>query len=157
RRSVAPHALSIFGDNSDVMATRSTGWGMLFSNSIQEVMDFALIAQAATLESRVPFLHAFDGFRSSHEVMKIEEVSDEQIRAMIDEELVRAHRQRALTPDRPVMRGTAQNPDVFFQSRERANSFYAATPEIVERVMKNFGEVAGRHYRLFDYVGVADA
>jgi pyruvate-ferredoxin/flavodoxin oxidoreductase len=139
------------------MATRSTGWGMLFSNSIQEVMDFALIAQAATLESRVPFLHAFDGFRSSHEVMKIEEVSDEEIRAMIDEELVQAHRSRALTPDHPVMRGTAQNPDVFFQSRERANSFYAATPAIVERVMKKFGELVGRQYHSFDYVGAADA
>jgi pyruvate-ferredoxin/flavodoxin oxidoreductase len=156
-RSVATHALSIFGDHSDVMATRSTGWGMLFSNSIQEVMDFALISQAATLESRVPFVHAFDGFRTSHEVMKIEELTDEQIRALIDEELVRAHRRRALTPDRPVMRGTAQNPDVFFQSRERANSFYAATPEIVDRVMKKFGEVVGRQYRLFDYVGAADA
>ena len=156
-RSVATHALSIFGDHSDVMATRSTGWGMLFSNSIQEVMDFALIAQAATLESRVPFVHAFDGFRTSHEVMKIEELTDDQIRAMIDEELVRAHRQRALTPDRPVMRGTAQNPDVFFQSRERANTFYAATPEIVARVMKKFAEVSGREYRLFDYVGAPDA
>jgi pyruvate-ferredoxin/flavodoxin oxidoreductase len=156
-RSVATHALSIFGDHSDVMATRSTGWGMLFSNSIQEVMDFALISQAATLESRVPFVHAFDGFRTSHEVMKIEELTDEQIRAMIDEELVRAHRRRALTPDRPVMRGTAQNPDVFFQSRERANSFYADTPEIVDRVMKQFGEVVGRQYRLFDYVGAPDA
>jgi pyruvate-ferredoxin/flavodoxin oxidoreductase len=156
-RSVATHALSIFGDHSDVMATRSTGWGMLFSNSIQEVMDFALISQAATLESRVPFVHAFDGFRTSHEVMKIEELTDEQIRAMIDEELVRAHRRRALTPDRPVMRGTAQNPDVFFQSRERANSFYAATPEIVDRVMKKFGEVVGRQYRLFDYLGAPDA
>lgn len=156
-RAIATHGLSIFGDHSDVMATRSTGWGMLFSNSIQEVMDFALIAQAATLESRVPFIHAFDGFRTSHEVMKIEELSDDQIGAMIDEELVRAHRQRALTPDRPVMRGTAQNPDVFFQSRERANSFYAATPEIVERVMKKFGEVVGRQYRLFDYVGAPDA
>src|SRR5438067_2517304 len=156
-RSVATHALSIFGDHSDVMATRSTGWGMLFSNSVQEVMDFALIAQAATLESRVPFLHAFDGFRSSHEVMKIEEVSDEQIRAMIDEELVQAHRSRALTPDHPVMRGTAQNPDVFFQSRERANSFYDATPAIVERVMSKFGELIGRQYHLFDYVGAADA
>ncbi|HEY3102995.1 MAG TPA: hypothetical protein VGJ69_05355, partial [Pyrinomonadaceae bacterium] len=156
-RSVATHALSIFGDHSDVMATRSTGWGMLFANSIQEVMDFALIAQAATLESRVPFLHVFDGFRTSHEVMKIEELSDDQIRAMIDEQLVQAHRQRALTPDRPVMRGTAQNPDVFFQSRERANSFYSATPEIVERVMKKFGEVAGRQYRLFDYAGAPDA
>src|ERR1051325_9511157 len=156
-RSVATHALSIFGDHSDVMTTRSTGWGMLFSNSIQEVMDFALIAQASTLASRVPFVHAFDGFRTSHEVMKIEELNDNQIRAMIDEDLVRAHRQRALTPDRPVMRGTAQNPNVFFQSRERANSFYAATPEIVERVMTRFGEVAGRHYRLFDYAGAPDA
>src|SRR5580765_6950269 len=156
-RSVATHALSIFGDHSDVMATRSTGWGMLFSNSIQEVMDFALIAQAVTLESRVPFIHAFDGFRTSHEVMKIEELNDDQVRAMIDEELVRAHRSRALTPDHPVMRGTAQNPDVFFQSRERANSFYAATPEIVERVMKKLAEVAGRQYRLFDYVGASDA
>ncbi|HEU5237189.1 MAG TPA: pyruvate:ferredoxin (flavodoxin) oxidoreductase, partial [Pyrinomonadaceae bacterium] len=156
-RSLATHALSIFGDHSDVMATRSTGWGMLFSNSIQEVMDFALIAQAATLESRVPFLHAFDGFRTSHEVMKIEELSDEQIRAMIDDELVQAHRARALTPDRPVMRGTAQNPDVFFQSRERANSFYLQTPEIVERVMKKFAAISGRQYRLFDYVGAPDA
>jgi len=156
-RSVATHALSIFGDHSDVMATRSTGWGMLFANSIQEVMDFALISQAATLESRVPFLHVFDGFRTSHEVMKIEELSDEQIRAMIDEQLVQAHRQRALTPDRPVMRGTAQNPDVFFQSRERANSFYTATPQIVEKLMKKFAGVAGREYRLFDYVGTADA
>jgi len=156
-RSVATHALSIFGDHSDVMATRSTGWGMLFSNSIQEIMDFALIAQAATLESRVPFIHAFDGFRSSHEVMKIEELNDDQISAMIDEELVREHRQRALTPDRPVMRGTAQNPDVFFQSRERANSFYTATPEIVARVMQKFAEVSGRQYRLFDYVGAPDA
>src|SRR6185295_901900 len=156
-RSVATHALSIFGDHSDVMATRSTGWGMLFANSIQEVMDFALISQAATLESRVPFLHVFDGFRTSHEVMKIEELSDEQIRSMIDEQLVRAHRQRALTPDRPVMRGTAQNPDVFFQSRERANSFYTQTPEIVERTMKKFAETTGRQYQLFEYVGAPDA
>src|SRR4030095_5080609 len=111
-RAIDTHGLSIFGDHSHGLATRSTGWGIVFSNSIQEVMDFALIAQAATLESRVPFIHAFDGFRTSHEVMKIEELSDDQIGAMIDEELVRAHRQRALTPDRPVMRGTAQNPDV---------------------------------------------
>ncbi len=156
-RSVATHALSIFGDHSDVMATRSTGWGMLFANSIQEVMDFALIAQAATLESRVPFLHVFDGFRTSHEVMKIEELSDEQIRAMIDEQLVQAHRSRALTPDHPVMRGTAQNPDVFFQSRERANSFYVATPDIVEHVMKKFADAVGRQYQLFDYAGAPDA
>jgi pyruvate-ferredoxin/flavodoxin oxidoreductase len=156
-RAVATHALSIFGDHSDVMATRSTGWGMLFANSVQEVMDFAVISQAATLESRVPFLHVFDGFRTSHEVMKIEELSDEQIRAMIDEQLVQAHRQRALTPDHPVMRGTAQNPDVFFQSRERANSFYTATPEIVERTMKKFADATGRQYQLFDYVGAPDA
>src|SRR5437667_7514339 len=156
-RSVATHALSIFGDHSDVMATRSTGWAMLFANSIQEIMDFALISQAATLETRVPFLHIFDGFRSSHEVMKIQELSDEQIRAMIDEQLVQAHRARALTPDRPVMRGTAQNPDVFFQSRERANSFYSATPEIVERVMKTVADLTGRQYHLFDYVGAPDA
>src|SRR5499433_2313343 len=148
-RSVATHALSIFGDHSDVMATRSTGWGMLFSNSIQEVMDFALIAQAATLESRVPFVHAFDGFRTSHEVMKIQELSDEQIRAMIYDALVQSHRARALTPDHPVMRGTAQNPDVFFQSRERANSFYLQTPEIIDRVMKKFAATTGRQYNLF--------
>jgi pyruvate-ferredoxin/flavodoxin oxidoreductase len=156
-RSLATHALSIFGDHSDVMATRSTGWGMLFANSVQEVMDFALIAQAAALETRVPFLHVFDGFRTSHEVMKIQELSDEEIRAMIDEQLVHAHRERALTPDRPVMRGTAQNPDVFFQSRERANSFYNDTPAIVESVMNKFAGLTGRQYRLFDYVGAADA
>jgi pyruvate-ferredoxin/flavodoxin oxidoreductase len=156
-RSIATHALSIFGDHSDVMAARSTGWGMLFANSIQEVMDFALISQAATLETRVPFLHIFDGFRTSHEVMKIQELSDEEIRAMIDDELVRAHRARALTPDRPVMRGTAQNPDVFFQSRERANSLYTETPAIVERVMNKFAALTGRQYRLFDYVGAPDA
>jgi pyruvate-ferredoxin/flavodoxin oxidoreductase len=156
-RAVATHALSIFGDHSDVMATRSTGWGMLFANSIQEVMDFALIAQAATLSARVPFLHVFDGFRTSHEVMKIEELSDEQIRAMIDEQLVQAHRRRALSPDHPVMRGTAQNPDVFFQSRERANLFYFETPAIVERTMEKFAALTGRKYNLFDYVGAPDA
>ncbi|HCX28707.1 MAG TPA: hypothetical protein DHU55_02890 [Blastocatellia bacterium] len=156
-RSVATHALSIFGDHSDVMATRSTGWAMLFANSVQEVMDFALIAQASTLRSRVPFLHVFDGFRTSHEVMKIERLSEDTIRAMIDEPLVRAHRGRALTPDRPVMRGSAQNPDVFFQSRERANSLYLETPAIVEEEMKRFASLTGRHYHLFDYVGAPDA
>ena len=156
-RSVATHALSIFGDHSDVMATRSTGWGMLFANSVQEVMDFALISQAATLESRVPFLHIFDGFRTSHEVMKIQKLSDDEIKAMIDAQLVQDHRDRALTPDRPVMRGTAQNPDVFFQSRERSNSFYSDTPQIVERVMNKFAGLTGRQYRLFDYVGDPDA
>src|SRR5215510_13265193 len=156
-RSVATHALSIFGDHSDVMSTRSTGWGMLFANSVQEVMDFALIAQAATLRARVPFLHVFDGFRTSHEVMKIQKLSDKQIREMIDNRLVQAHRARALTPDRPVMRGTAQNPDVFFQSRERANPFYLETPRIVQETMDEFARVTGRQYRLFDYVGAEDA
>jgi len=156
-RSVATHALSIFGDHSDVMATRSTGWAMLFANSVQEVMDFALIAQASTLETRVPFLHIFDGFRTSHEVMKISELSDDEIRATINEELVRQHRARALSPDHPVMRGTAQNPDVFFQSRERANALYDATPGIVESVMKRFADLTGRKYGLFDYAGAPDA
>lgn len=156
-RSVATHALSIFGDHSDVMATRSTGWAMLFANSVQEVMDFALIAQAATLRSRVPFLHVFDGFRTSHEVMKIERLSDDTIRAMIDEQMVRAHRERALTPDKPVMRGSAQNPDVFFQSRERANSLYMEVPGIVEEEMNRFAALTGRQYKLFEYVGAPDA
>jgi pyruvate-ferredoxin/flavodoxin oxidoreductase len=156
-RTVATHALSIFGDHSDVMATRSTGWGMLFANSVQEVMDFALIAQAATLESRLPFLHVFDGFRTSHEVAKITKLTDAEIRAVLDDELVRSHRERALSPDHPVIRGTAQNPDVFFQSRERANPFYLAAPFIVEKVMDKFADVTGRRYQLFDYVGAADA
>src|SRR4029450_12799852 len=156
-RSVATHALSIFGDHSDVMTTRTTGWAMLFANSVQEAMDFALIAQASTLRARVPFLHIFDGFRTSHEVMKIEKLSDEQIRAMIDDQLVHAHRARALTPDRPVMRGTAQNPDVFFQSRERSNPFYLRTPQIVQQMMDKFAQVTGRQYQLFEYVGVPDA
>ncbi len=156
-RSVATHALSIFGDHSDVMTTRSTGWAMLFANSVQEAMDFALIAQASTLRARVPFLHIFDGFRTSHEVMKIQKLSDEQIRAMIDDQLVQAHRARALTPDRPVMRGTAQNPDVFFQSRERSNPFYLQTPQIVEETMNKFAQSTGRRYHLFEYVGAPDA
>jgi pyruvate-ferredoxin/flavodoxin oxidoreductase len=156
-RSVATHALSIFGDHSDVMATRTTGWAMLFANSVQEVMDFALITQACTLRARVPFLHVFDGFRTSHEVMKIEKVSDTVIREMIDPELVRAHRARALSPDHPVMRGTAQNPDVFFQSRERSNLLYTETPAIVEAEMKRFAALTGRHYQLFEYVGAPDA
>ncbi len=128
-RALAAHALSIFGDHSDVMAARSTGWAMLCSNNPQEVMDMALIAQAATLQSRVPFVHFFDGFRTSHEIRKIEELSDDDIRAMIDDHLVLAHRQRALNPERPVIRGTAQNPDVYFQAREAANSYYLAVPD----------------------------
>jgi pyruvate-ferredoxin/flavodoxin oxidoreductase len=156
-RAVATHALSIFGDHSDVMATRSCGWAMLFANSVQETMDFALVAQAATLKSRVPFLHIFDGFRTSHEVTKIERLSDEDIRALIDPSLVRAHRARALTPDHPVMRGTAQNPDVFFQSREAANPFYIATPGLVQETFDRLAAVTGRQYRLFDYTGAPDA
>ncbi|HWO00164.1 MAG TPA: pyruvate:ferredoxin (flavodoxin) oxidoreductase [Blastocatellia bacterium] len=156
-RSLATHALSIFGDHSDVMAARSTGWAMLFANSVQEVMDFALVAQASTLESRIPFLHVFDGFRTSHEVMKIEKLTEDNIREMLSAELVAAHRSRALSPDRPVVRGTAQNPDVFFQSRERANPFYIETPAIVERMMNKLARLTSRTYRLFDYVGAPDA
>lgn len=156
-RSVATQALSIFGDHSDVMATRQTGFAMLASNSVQESMDLALIAQAATLQSRIPFLHFFDGFRTSHEVMKVSQLSREDIRAMIDDELVRAHRHRGLSPDRPVIRGTAQNPDVYFQGREAVNPFYDALPQIVQDKMDQFGKLVGRTYRLFDYVGAPDA
>ncbi len=156
-RTVATHALSIFGDHSDVMSVRQCGWGMLASNSVQEVMDLALISYASTLESRVPFVHFFDGFRTSHEVMKIEQLSDADMRAMISDELIEAHRQRAMTPDRPVLRGTAQNPDVFFQARETANSYYASVPTIVQKVMDKFAAVIGRKYKLFDYVGAPDA
>lgn len=156
-RTVATHALSIFGDHSDVMATRSTGWAMLASNSIQEVMDFALISQAAALQARVPFVHFFDGFRTSHEVMKIEQLNDGDLRAMIDDDLIRAHRARALSPEHPVLRGSAQNPDVFFQARETVNPFYAACPAIVQNVMDKFATVVGRQYSLFQYVGAPDA
>jgi len=156
-RSVATHALSIFDDHSDVMAARGTGWGMLFSNSVQEVMDFALIAQASTLEARIPFLHCLDGFRTSHEIHKIEKLSEDDMRAMIDDDLVRAHRGRGLSPDNPFIRGTAQNPDVFFQSREAINPYYEKTPGIVQGAMDRFAEVVGREYHLFDYVGHPDA
>ena len=156
-RSIAAAALSIFGDHSDVMATRSTGFALLSSNSVQEVMDFALIAQAATLEARIPFIHFFDGFRTSHEVMKIEELTKDDMKAMMDDELIIAHRNRALTPDRPVMRGTAQNPDVYFQGRETVNPFYNACPGIVQKYMDKFAKLTGRQYNLFDYVGAPDA
>ncbi len=156
-RSLAAQALSIFGDHSDVMAARSTGWAMLASGSVQEVMDFALIAQAATLEARVPFLHFFDGFRTSHEINKVEQLSDDDIRAMIDDNLVRAHRARALNPDKPFIRGTAQNPDVYFQGRESANPYYLRTPEIVQKTMDKFAALTGRQYHLFDYFGAPDA
>ncbi|HTK82841.1 MAG TPA: pyruvate:ferredoxin (flavodoxin) oxidoreductase [Bacteroidota bacterium] len=156
-RAVATHALSIFGDHSDVMAARSAGWAMLSSNSVQEVMDFALISQAASLESRIPFMHFFDGFRTSHEVAKIEQLSDDDLRTLIPEELVLAHRGRALSPDHPVMRGSAQNPDVFFQGRERVNPFYQECPAVVQKAMDKFAQTVGRKYSLFDYVGDPNA
>src|SRR5579862_4584717 len=156
-RTLATHALSIFGDHSDVMSCRATGWAMLCSNSVQEAMDMALIAHSASLESRLPFLHFFDGFRTSHEVNKIELVTDDDIRAMINDDRVIEHRQRALSPDHPVLRGTAQNPDVFFQIRETANRFYDACPEKVQSAMEKFARISGRAYRLFDYVGAPDA
>jgi pyruvate-ferredoxin/flavodoxin oxidoreductase len=156
-RSVATQALSIFGDHSDVMAIRSTGFALLASGSVQEAHDLALIAQAATLESRIPFLHFFDGFRTSHELNKLTLIPDDDIRKMIRDDLVRAHRGRGLTPERPVMRGTAQNPDTFFQARETANPFYARTPKIVEQTIDRFAEITGRPYRLFEYDGPADA
>jgi pyruvate-ferredoxin/flavodoxin oxidoreductase len=156
-RAIATHALSIFGDHSDVMAARMTGWAMLCSSDVQAAQDLALVAHAATLEARVPFLHFFDGFRTSHEVNVIEAVEDEVIRAMVSDELVRAHRERALTPDRPVLRGTAQDPDVFFQAREAANPFYLAVPSIVQRTMDRLAELTGRRYHLFDYAGAPDA
>ena len=156
-RSIATHALSIFGDHSDIYAARSTGFAFLASRSVQEAHDMALIAQAATLESRIPFLHFFDGFRTSHEVNKIELLDDEDMRSMIDDQLVMAHRTRALTPDRPTLRGTAQNPDVFFQSRETINAFYAMCPEIVEKAMDKFTSIVGRQYKPFTYFGAPDA
>ncbi|MDF5711981.1 MAG: pyruvate:ferredoxin (flavodoxin) oxidoreductase [Nostoc sp. S4] len=156
-RSLATHALSIFGDHSDVMAARATGFALLCSGSVQESQDFALIAHAATLEARVSFMHFFDGFRTSHEVQKVKLLAEDDLRSLIDDNLVLAHRRRALTPDRPVLRGTAQNPDVYFQSREAANPYYNACPEIVQRIMDRFGERTGRHYQIFEYYGASDA
>jgi pyruvate-ferredoxin/flavodoxin oxidoreductase len=156
-RTLATHALSIFGDHSDVMFCRATGWAMLCSNSVQEAMDLALIAHAASLETRIPFLHFFDGFRTSHEVNKIEMLDEDDMRAMLNMDRVIEHRQRALSPDHPVLRGTAQNPDVFFQIRESANSYYDACPAKVQAVMNQFSEIVGRSYHLFDYVGAPDA
>ncbi|MEB3311305.1 MAG: pyruvate:ferredoxin (flavodoxin) oxidoreductase [Snowella sp.] len=156
-RSLAAQGLSIFGDHSDVMATRGTGFALLGSASVQEAHDFALIATAASLESRIPCLHFFDGFRTSHEVQKVELLSNEDLRALIKDETVLAHRQRALTPDHPVLRGTAQNPDVYFQARETVNPFYEKYPETLQRIMDEFAQVTGRHYHLFDYYGHPDA
>ncbi|MGA2763132.1 MAG: pyruvate:ferredoxin (flavodoxin) oxidoreductase [Spirochaetia bacterium] len=156
-RALATHALSIFGDHEDVMACRSTGWAMLCANNAQEIMDCALIAQAATLESRIPFLHFFDGFRSYMEVQKIEQLSEDDMRAMVTDELVAAHRARALNPERPTIKGTSQNPDVFFASRETVNKYYAAVPDIVQKAMDKLAKLVGRQYKLFDYVGAPDA
>ena len=156
-RSIAAQALSIFGDHSDVMAARATGWAMLCSASVQEAQDLALIAQAATLDSRIPFLHFFDGFRTSHEISKIEILPEEILGEMITEDRVIEHRARALSPDHPVIRGTAQNPDVYFQARETVNPFYSACPKIVERAMERFADLTGRRYGLFEYHGPMDA
>ncbi|MCF6148782.1 MAG: pyruvate:ferredoxin (flavodoxin) oxidoreductase [Candidatus Kuenenia sp.] len=156
-RSLACQGLSIFGDHSDVMAARATGFAMLCSQNVQESMDFALISQAATLESRIPFIHFFDGFRTSHEVQKIEELSFDDMRAMINDDHVIAHRQRGLSPDRPAIRGTSQNPDVYFQGRETVNKYYNETPAIVQKAMDKFASIVGRQYKLFDYYGAPDA
>ena len=156
-RTVATHALSIFGDHSDVMATRQTGWALLASRSCQEAHDMALIAQAATLESRIPLLHFFDGFRTSSEVNKVEYVTEDDMHAMIDQKLISQHRGRALNPEKPVLRGTAMNPDVFFQARETINPFYHACASIVQKSMDKFAKVVGRQYHLFDYAGAPDA
>src|ERR1700690_4495929 len=156
-RSVATQALSIFGDHSDVMATRTTGFSLLSSGSVQEAHDAALIAQAATLQSRIPFIHFFDGFRTSHEINTLTLLGEAEIRAMIDDDLVRAHRARALNPEHPFVRGTAHNPDTFFQARETVNPFYAQAPGIVQAVMDRFSKLTGRQYHLFEYDGPADA
>ena len=156
-RTLATHALSIFGDHSDIMSARQTGFAFLGANSVQEVMDMALIAQASTLESRIPFIHWFDGFRTSHEVQKIEILNDNLIREMINDELVQQHRERALTPDKPTIRGTSQNPDTFFQQREAGNKFYDACPDIIQKQMDKFAKLTGRQYQLFQYEGAKDA
>ncbi|MDP7022039.1 MAG: pyruvate:ferredoxin (flavodoxin) oxidoreductase [Candidatus Krumholzibacteria bacterium] len=156
-RTIATHALSIFGDHSDVMSVRQTGWTQLASGNVQETMDHALISYAASLKSRLPVLHFFDGFRTSHEVLKVEMLEDEDILAMLDDELIAEHRARALSPDNPVLRGSAQNPDVFFQARERANPFHDAVPAIMEECMQDFAKLTGRQYRLFDYYGDPEA
>ncbi len=156
-RSLAAQGLSIFGDHQDVMAVRQTGWALLGSATVQEAHDFAAIAQASTLKSRIPFIHFFDGFRTSHEVAKIFQITDKELRELVDADLVRAHRARGLTPEKPVLRGTAQNPDVYFQARETVNPYYAVTPGIVQEMMDKFAQVTGRQYQLFDYVGHPEA
>lgn len=156
-RSLACQALSIFGDHSDVMTARMTGFGMLCSNSPQEVLDFALIAQAASLEARIPMLHFFDGFRTSHEIKKIAPIDDATLHSMIQDKWLAQHRARALTPDNPVLRGTSQNPDIYFQARETVNPFYEKMPSIVQQAMDRFANLTGRAYQLFDYFGEKQA
>ncbi|MGC9398736.1 MAG: pyruvate:ferredoxin (flavodoxin) oxidoreductase [Anaerolineae bacterium] len=156
-RSLAAQALSIFADHSDVMSARNTGFALLASNSVQEAQDFAVIAQAATLKTRVPFVHFFDGFRTSHEINKIEQLTEDDLKAMIDDHLVRAHRERALNPDKPIVRGISQGPDVYFQAREAVNPYYVKAPALVQETMDEFAALTGRQYHLFDYVGAADA
>ncbi|MGB5280873.1 MAG: hypothetical protein WBN37_06115, partial [Arenicellales bacterium] len=156
-RSLAAQALSIFGDHSDVMAIRQTGYGMLASGSVQEAMDMALISQAASLRAHIPIVHFFDGFRTSHELSRVNDIDDSVIREMINEDDVVEFRRRAMTPDRPVLRGTSQNPDVYFQARESVNPFYQEMPAIVQQTMDKFAELTGRQYKLYDYVGAEDA
>jgi pyruvate-ferredoxin/flavodoxin oxidoreductase len=156
-RTVATHALSIFGDHSDVMAARTTGFALLCSSTVQEAHDLALVSHAATLEARVPFLHFFDGFRTSHEVNLVETLSDDDVRSVVCQDWVEQHRLRSLSPDRPVLRGSAQNPDVFFQAREASNRFHDAVPRIVERAMQRLAERTGRRYALVEYDGADDA
>ncbi|MBD3426777.1 MAG: pyruvate:ferredoxin (flavodoxin) oxidoreductase [Candidatus Omnitrophica bacterium] len=156
-RSLACQALSIFGDHSDVMATRATGWALLAASSVQETMDFALIAQAATLESRIPFLHFFEGFRVSHEIQKIEELTYDDMKKMMDEKYIHQHRRWGMNPEHPVIRGTSQNPDVYFQGRESVNKYYLECPGIVQKAMDKFAKITGRQYNLFDYIGAEDA
>ena len=156
-RSVAAQALSIFGDHSDVMAARTTGFAFLAANSPQEVMDFALIAQAASLESRIPIVHFFDGFRTSHESAKIESISNQTISQIVNHDRIVEHRQRALSPEHPVLRGSSQNPDVFFQARESVNTYYDEMPAKVQTIMDQFAKLTGREYKLFDYLGADDA
>ena len=156
-RSIAAQALSIFGDHSDVMSVRMTGWGMLCSNSVQEAQDFALISQMASFEGRIPILHFFDGFRTSHEVAKIDELSYEEIKNLVDDKKIAEHRSRSLNPDNPTIRGTAQNPDVYFQARETTNLLYNNFPSIIQNAMNKFAVETGREYKLFEYFGHKEA
>ena len=156
-RAIAAHALSIFGDHQDVMATRQTGFAMLCSNNVQEVMDLAGVAHLAAIKGRVPFLHFFDGFRTSHEVQKVEVIEYDDLKQLLDMKAVDEFRNRSLNPERPVLRGTAQNPDIYFQQREAANPFFERIPEIVENYMKEINKITGGDYKLFNYYGDPEA